>query len=36
MPNNPDPIPTLVKKIPQQFIIVIANIPRTIDAPTFC
>jgi hypothetical protein len=35
MPNNPDLIPTLINLIPQQFIIVTANIPPTIDAPTF-
>ncbi len=35
MPNNPDPILTLVNLSPQQFIVAIANIPPTIDAPTF-
>ncbi len=35
MPNNLDPIPTSVNLFPQQLIIVIANIPLTIDAPTF-
>jgi len=35
MPNNPNPIPTLVNLSPQQFIVVTANIPSTIDAPAF-
>jgi hypothetical protein len=35
MPNNPDPVPTSVKKFPQQFIVIITNIPPTIDAPAF-
>jgi hypothetical protein len=35
MLNNPNPISTLVNLSPQQFIIAIANIPPTIDAPTF-
>jgi hypothetical protein len=35
VPNNPDPIPTLVNLSPQQFIVATANIPPTIDAPTF-
>jgi hypothetical protein len=34
MPNNPDPIPTLVNFSLQQLIVVIANIPPTIDATT--
>ncbi len=35
MPNNPDPVPTSVNLSPQQLIAVTANIPPTIDAPTF-
>jgi hypothetical protein len=35
MPNNPDLVPTLVKNFFQQLIIINANIPLTIDAPTF-
>jgi len=35
MPNNPDPVPTLVNLSSQQVIITIANIPPTIDAPSF-
>jgi hypothetical protein len=35
MPNNPNPIPTLVNLSLQQLIAVTANIPPTIDAPTF-
>jgi hypothetical protein len=35
MPINPDHVPTLVNLSPQLFIIVIVNIPPTIDAPTF-
>jgi hypothetical protein len=35
VPNNLDPIPTLVKTFPQQLIDVTTNIPPTIDAPTF-
>jgi hypothetical protein len=35
MPNNPDPIPTVVNLSPQQFIVVTTNIPPNIDAPTF-
>jgi hypothetical protein len=35
MPNNPNPVPTSINIFPQQLIIVIANIPPTIDAPTF-
>jgi hypothetical protein len=35
MPNNPDLVPTSVNLFPQQLIAVIANIPFTIDAPTF-
>ncbi len=35
MPNNPDMVPTLVNLSPQQFIVIIANIPPTIDALAF-
>jgi hypothetical protein len=35
MPNNPDPIPTSINVSPQQFIVVAANIPPTIDAQPF-
>jgi hypothetical protein len=35
VPNNLDPIPTLVNISPQQLIVAPANIPPTIDAPTF-
>ncbi len=35
VPNNPDPVPTSVNISPQQFIVVIANIPPTTDAPAF-
>jgi hypothetical protein len=35
MPNNPDLVPTLVNLFPQQFITITANIPPTINAPTF-
>jgi len=35
MPNNPDPIPTLINLSPQQLIVATTNIPPTIDAPTF-
>jgi hypothetical protein len=35
MPNNLDPIPTLVNLSPQQLIIATTNISPTIDAPTF-
>ncbi len=35
VPNNPDLIPILVNFSRQQFIIATANIPPTIDAPTF-
>jgi hypothetical protein len=35
MPNNPDPILTLVYIFPQQLIAPTANIPPTIDAPAF-
>jgi hypothetical protein len=33
--NNPNPVPTLINFSPQQLIITIANIPPTIDVPTF-
>jgi hypothetical protein len=35
MPNNLDPVPTLVNLSLQQLIVVIVNIPPTIDAPAF-
>jgi hypothetical protein len=35
MPNNPDPVPTLVNISPQQLIAASGNIPPTINAPTF-
>ncbi len=35
VPNNPDLVPTLVNLSPQQLIAATANIPPTIDAPTF-
>jgi hypothetical protein len=35
MPNNPDPVPTLVNIFLQQLIVATANIPPTIDAPAF-
>jgi hypothetical protein len=35
VPNNPNPVPTLVKKILRQLIVAIANIPPTINASTF-
>jgi hypothetical protein len=35
MPNNPNLIPTSINLSLQQFIVVTANIPPTIDAPTF-
>ncbi len=35
MPNNPNPVPTSINLFRQQLIIVIANIPRTIDALAF-
>jgi hypothetical protein len=35
VPNNPNPLRTLVNFSPQQFIIVTANNPPTIDAPIF-
>jgi hypothetical protein len=35
MPNNPDLVPISINFSPQQLIITTANIPPTIDAPTF-
>jgi hypothetical protein len=35
VPNNPDPVPTLINLSPQQLIVATANIPRTIDAVAF-
>jgi hypothetical protein len=35
MPNNPNLVPTLVNFFLEQLIDVIANIPPTINAPTF-
>jgi len=35
MPNNPNLVLILVNLSPQQLIVIIANIPSTIDAPTF-
>jgi len=35
MPNNPNPVPTLVNISPQQLIVVIANNPPNIDALAF-
>jgi hypothetical protein len=35
VPNNPDLVPISVNCSPQQFIVVIANIPPTNDAPAF-
>jgi hypothetical protein len=35
VPNNPDPVPTLVNLSPQQLIANTANIPPTIDAADF-
>jgi len=35
MPNNPDLVPTSVNLSPQQLIVIIANIPPTIDALAF-
>jgi hypothetical protein len=35
MPNNPDPVPTLINLSSQQLIVVIVNIPPTIDALGF-
>ncbi len=35
VPNNPDPVPTLVNLSPQQLIAATINIPPTIDASPF-
>jgi len=35
IPNNPDPVPTLINIFPQQLIATTANIPPTIDALAF-
>jgi len=35
VPNNPNPVPTSVNLSPQQLITATANIPPTIDVPTF-
>jgi hypothetical protein len=35
VPNNLDPVPTSVNLSLQQLIVVITNIPPTIDAPAF-
>jgi hypothetical protein len=35
VPNNPDPVPTLVNLSPQQLIAATANIPPTTNAPAF-
>jgi hypothetical protein len=35
MPNNLDPVPTLINLYLQQLIVATTNIPPTIDAPTF-
>jgi hypothetical protein len=35
LPNNPNPVPISVNLSPQQLIVATANIPPTIDAPTF-
>jgi hypothetical protein len=35
VPNNPDPVPTLVNISPQQLIAATANIPPTINAAAF-
>ncbi len=35
VPNNPNPIPIVINLSPQQFIVVIANNPRTINALAF-
>jgi hypothetical protein len=35
MPNNLDPVPTLVNISPQQLIVAVTNIPPTIDAQAF-
>jgi hypothetical protein len=35
MPNNPNPVPTSVNLSLQQLIVIIVNIPPTIDVPAF-
>jgi hypothetical protein len=35
VPNNPDPVPISINLYPQQLIAATANIPPTIDVPTF-
>jgi hypothetical protein len=35
MPNNLNPVPTLINIYPQQFIVATTNIPPTINAPAF-
>jgi hypothetical protein len=35
VPNNPNMVPTSLNLSPQQFITTTANIPPTVDAPTF-
>ncbi len=35
MPNNLDPVPSLVNLSPEQLIVATTNIPPTIDAPAF-
>jgi len=35
VPNNPNPVPTSINFFRQQLIVVITNIPPTINAPTF-
>ncbi len=35
VPNNPDPVPTLVNLSPQQLIATTAKIPPTTNAPAF-
>jgi len=35
IPNNPNPVPTSMNLFPQQLIVVIINIPPTIDAPSY-
>jgi hypothetical protein len=35
VPNNPDPVPTLVNLFLQQLIVATSNIPPTIDAAAF-
>jgi hypothetical protein len=35
VPNNPDPVPTLVNLSPQQLIVATTNIPPTTNVPAF-